>query len=184
MLGSMSDQPSSPAAAPGDPTDPAATADGSAPDAPHGFDERLWPGPLGWALTALFGLVLGVILVPVSVPLATAVAVVGLAGALTAMASATPRVALVDGHLLAGRARIPVGLLGEVAPLDRAGVRTAMGPGLDARAYVCLRAWIPSGVRIEVIDPQDPTPYWIVSTRHPERLRSALRAAQTTTSLP
>jgi hypothetical protein len=30
-------------------------------------------------------------------------------------------------------------------------------------------------VRIEVLDPDDPTPYWVVSTRHPERLIAALR---------
>ncbi|MGN8245390.1 DUF3093 domain-containing protein [Cellulomonas soli] len=141
------------------------------------YEERLWPGPLGWVLTSLFGLVLGVILVPVSVPAAVAVAGVGLVGALAAMAAATPRVAVVDGELLAGRARIPLTWLGEVTTLDRAGVRTAMGPDLDARAYVCVRAWVGGAVQVELRDPHDPTPYWLVSTRHPQRLAAALAAA-------
>ncbi|WP_448629295.1 DUF3093 domain-containing protein [Cellulomonas soli] len=140
------------------------------------YEERLWPGPLGWALTALFGLVLGVILVPVSVGAAAVVAAVGLPVALGAMAAATPRVAVVDGELLAGRARIDVAWLGEVTTLDRAGLRAAMGPDLDARAYVCVRAWISGAVRVELRDPQDPTPYWLISTRHPARLAAALAA--------
>jgi hypothetical protein len=30
-------------------------------------------------------------------------------------------------------------------------------------------------VRIEVVDPDDPTPYWVISTRRPEDLIAALR---------
>lgn len=156
---------------------PAHSPAGGRPERPA-FDERLWPGPLGWGLTASFGLVLGVVLVPVSVPLALAVAVVGLVGALGAMVAATPRVAVVDGRLLAGQARIPVDLLGRAATLDRAGVREEMGPGLDARAYVCLRAWVGSAIRVEVVDEQDPTPYWVVSTRHPQELLAAIERAR------
>jgi hypothetical protein len=33
-------------------------------------------------------------------------------------------------------------------------------------------------VRVTVTDPQDPTPYWLVSTRHPEKLVEALQAAR------
>jgi hypothetical protein len=29
-------------------------------------------------------------------------------------------------------------------------------------------------VRVEVVDPQDPTPYWLVSTRRPDDLARAL----------
>jgi hypothetical protein len=32
------------------------------------------------------------------------------------------------------------------------------------------------GVRVDVADPDDPTPYWLVSSRHPDKLAEALRA--------
>ena len=54
-------------------------------------------------------------------------------------------------------------------------MRQAHGPRLDARAYLCLRGWIPTGVRIALADPQDPTPYWLLSTRRPEALAAALQ---------
>jgi hypothetical protein len=36
-------------------------------------------------------------------------------------------------------------------------------------------------VRIDLADPDDPTPYWFVSTRHPERLVAALERAREVT---
>jgi hypothetical protein len=41
-----------------------------------------------------------------------------------------------------------------------------------------LRAYIPTALRVEVTDPEDPTPYLYLSTREPERLAEALRAAR------
>jgi hypothetical protein len=37
-----------------------------------------------------------------------------------------------------------------------------------------LRAYLKRSVRVEVTDPADPTPYWLVSSRHPEQLAKAL----------
>jgi len=61
------------------------------------------------------------------------------------------------------------------------GTRTATpisGPELDARAYLCLRGWIAAGVRVPVLDPRDPAPYWLVSSRRPAELAEALRLAR------
>jgi hypothetical protein len=33
-------------------------------------------------------------------------------------------------------------------------------------------------VRVPLLDPADPAPYWVVSTRHPEALAAALERAQ------
>jgi hypothetical protein len=79
-----------------------------------------------------------------------------------------------DGVLRAGSARIPVALLGPAQALDVAAMRHELGPGLDARAYVCLRAWARTGVRVALDDPADPTPYWLISTRRPQLLVEAL----------
>ena len=52
--------------------------------------------------------------------------------------------------------------------------RRVAGRDADVRAYLLLRPYVQRAVRIEVVDPADPTPYWLVSTRHPERLAQAL----------
>ena len=86
------------------------------------------------------------------------------------------KVEVSGGELKAGDAHIPLALLGDVeiiAPEDR---RRAMGPQLDPAAFVVHRGWVKPLVRVRVDDPEDPTPYWVISTRHPEALAAALRS--------
>jgi Protein of unknown function (DUF3093) len=40
-----------------------------------------------------------------------------------------------------------------------------------------VRGYIPTAVLLLLDDPTDDTPYWVVSTRHPDRLVAALMAA-------
>jgi hypothetical protein len=37
---------------------------------------------------------------------------------------------------------------------------------------------VPGAVQVLLDDPADPTPYWLVSTRHPERLAATLLAGR------
>jgi hypothetical protein len=140
-------------------------------------DERLWFGPVGWLGLLIAAVSLAGALAPVNGRLGLAVGVVGLAAGAVVAALTTARVRVRDGQLLAGPARVPVELLAAPRTLDRAQLRFELGPALDARSFACLRAWIGTAVRVELRDPADPTPYWIVSTRHPERLVGALLAA-------
>ena len=45
---------------------------------------------------------------------------------------------------------------------------------LDARAWLLIRGWVDPVVRVRLTDPKDPTPYWLVSSRHPEAVVAAL----------
>lgn len=94
-----------------------------------------------------------------------------------ALARSTPVVSVQDGELRAGRAHIEVHHLGGVRELDAEQVRLLRGPRADARAYVCQRGWVPRGVAVEIADPDDPAPYWLISSRRPQRLAQAVRAA-------
>ena len=86
-----------------------------------------------------------------------------------------PRVEGGDGWLRAGRARIAGEFLGDAEPLDAAETRRVAGPGADARAYLLLRPYLKRAVRVTVRDDRDPTPYWLVSSRDPEHLATAIR---------
>jgi DUF3093 family protein len=88
------------------------------------------------------------------------------------------RVGIEDGHFRAGRAHIPLEHVGEVTPLDAEGVRRLAGVDADARAYLLLRPYLKRGVRVDINDPADPTPYWLVSCKRPDRLVSALEASR------
>jgi Protein of unknown function (DUF3093) len=86
----------------------------------------------------------------------------------------TPLVEVAGGTLRAGAAHIPLALVGAVEVLDAEQMRQALGPALDARAFLCLRGWIATGVRFTLTDPADPTPYWLVSSRRPDQLAEAV----------
>ncbi len=87
------------------------------------------------------------------------------------------RVVVTDDTFRAGRARVPVGLLADPQPLDAEQTWQAVGPQADARAFLLLRPYVRGSVMVQLVDPADPTPYWLVSTRRPGPLAAALGAA-------
>lgn len=143
------------------------------------FAERL-SVPLRWwvqgtMLVATFWLAL-----VVAVPLTVAWTVTGLALALmvTLFASYGAARISVDGEVLrAGRAHISTVHVGAVTALDADAMRLQAGRDADARAFLLLRPYLKRGVRIDLTDPSDPAPYWLVSSRRPERLAAALTRA-------
>lgn len=145
------------------------------------YQERLGVPLRWWAqgtmLVASFWLAL-IVAVPAPVAwTATGVAMALLALGLTSYGEVRIRVG--PDWFAAGRARIEAGHLGAVEALDAAETRRVSGPAADARAYLVLRPYVKRAVRVEVLDPDDPVPYWLVSSRHPEALAAAL-AAHTT----
>ena len=72
-------------------------------------------------------------------------------------------------------ARLPRSVISEVTVIDAAARRELLGPEADPLAFVITRPWISGGVRVDLDDPTDSTPYWFISSRHPERLAAALR---------
>ena len=153
-------------------------SDAKTPQGATLHEERLLPGPGGWAALVGFAVVVGIALIPVDPLIGAVVAALVLLVLLVATTLGSPVVRVADGELKAGSAHIPVQLLGTPAVLDRAGITTALGPGSDARTHACLRAWIRGAVLIPVVDPEDPTPAWLVSSRRPTALATALGLAR------
>jgi hypothetical protein len=85
-------------------------------------------------------------------------------------------VAVDSDKLRAGRAAIEREYLGKVEPLSGEDARNAFGRDCDPAAYLVLRSYTPGAVRVEITDRNDPAPYWLIATRHPEQLAAALTA--------
>jgi hypothetical protein len=88
------------------------------------------------------------------------------------------RILVADGVLHVPGARIPVSVLGGITPLDRESTRQVRGPLAEPLAFVATRPWCAQSVRLQVEDPEDDTPYWLVGTRHPQALAAAIDAAR------
>ena len=143
------------------------------------YHERLSPPWWLWVVTAILCLTLAVAVLPALGPVpALVVLAVTEGGAGWLLASSAARVEVRAGMLRAGRARIPVALLGAPVPLDADRARLLRGPDIDPAAYHLIRGWVGTAVLVDVLDPEDPTPYWYVATRHPQRLAAALDRAR------
>ena len=144
------------------------------------YDERLGVPLRWWALATMFlaSLLLAfLVATPAWVALsATAVLVAMVVGLFLSYGGA--RVSVRDGELHAGRARIPVTLLGEATVLDAEARQRLAGVDADARAYLLLRPYLRRAVRVDITDPADPVPYWLISTRRPAQLVAALSEAR------
>lgn len=79
-----------------------------------------------------------------------------------------------DGELIADKATLPRSVIDRAASVPPSAKSAALGRQLDPAAYLMHRAWVKSMVLLVLDDPDDPTPYWLVSTRHPEQVLAAL----------
>jgi hypothetical protein len=146
------------------------------------YRERLWVPwwwwPLGFGLAVLIALEVnqGVQALPNWVPFAVLIAVA--TGTLLWLGRSEVRVTD-DGEtveLWAAQAHLPVTVISRSAEVPRSAKSAALGRQLDPAAYVMHRAWVGPMALVVLDDPDDPTPYWLVSCRHPERVLSALRS--------
>ncbi len=142
------------------------------------YTEKLHPAWWVYLVAVGLGATFGLVFTPRGTLLGVGVGVVAVAALLAALTYTTPVIAVADGRLGAGRAQIGLDLIGAVEPLDVEAMRHAHGPGLDARAYLCIRGWIATGVRVRLCDPRDPTPYWLLSSRRPDHLTEAIARAR------
>jgi hypothetical protein len=87
------------------------------------------------------------------------------------------RVEVSAGELRVRGAHLPLQYVSGSVALDERTLRRVVGREGDPAAFVSIRPWIGPGVQVWVDDAEDPTPYWVVSSRHPDRLVAALRTS-------
>lgn len=143
------------------------------------YEERLTAPRSWWLISFLVGVSLALIMLPFgTLPLLGGLVGGTAVAAVMASAYGSVRIRVVGDALIAGEAKIPLTALGASEVLDAEDARAWRTHKADTRAFLLLRAYIPTALRVEVTDPQDPTPYLYLSTREPERLAEALRAGR------
>ncbi|MEW2316267.1 DUF3093 domain-containing protein [Streptomyces bauhiniae] len=143
------------------------------------YEERLTAPRSWWLISVLVGVSFALILLPFgTLPLLGGLVGGTAVAAVMASAYGSPRIRVVGDALIAGEARIPVAALGAAEVLDAEEARAWRTYKADVRAFLLLRAYIPTALRVEVTDPEDPTPYLYLSTREPEKLAAAIAGAK------
>lgn len=142
------------------------------------YREKVWPA--AWIPIACLLVIPASVLTltVVSTPLGVATGIVLYLACVALWAASAPVIEVADGSLRAGRASIPLELLGEAEAFTGDEGRLERGVRLDARAWLLIRGGVPDVVRVPVLDPEDPTPYWLVSTRHAREAAAAINGSR------
>jgi hypothetical protein len=146
------------------------------------FRERLTVPIMWWVLAGLFSLSVLIAVAAYLGPtwgVGTAIATFLVAAAIFASASIV--ISVGDKEIHVGRATIEHGYIAGCRALTAEETRRRTGIEADARAHLVLRPYIKTAVEITLDDPVDPVPYWLVSTRRPQRLADALQDAASST---
>jgi len=143
------------------------------------YKERLYPSASFSIALALSGPMVLLASLPFGTPLAITLGLLVPLSLNVIIRLLAPEITVADGQLVAGRISIPVRALGKAWALGKAEFSQALGPDADPRAQLMIRGYVSGGVKIEVADSEDPTPYLLISSRNPEKLAIALDANRT-----
>ena len=149
-----------------------------ATDARVHYRERLSPSLWLLVTVAVAGPMVSLVFVPIGSTFALIVGAAVSALLVLGFIAATPVVSVEGRILRAGRAHIDVEHLGEPLALVGEEARQARGPGLPARGWHLIRGGIGGIVVVPNLDADDPVDTWSISTRTPDRLAAAIRAAR------
>jgi hypothetical protein len=146
------------------------------------FRERLTVPIMWWVLAGLFSLsvliAVAAYLGPswgVGTSIATILVTAGIFG------SASIVISIDEKEIRVGRATIEHAYIAACRALTAEETRRRTGIEADARAHMVLRPYIKTAVEVSLEDPMDPVPYWLISSRHPQRLAAVLHDAASST---
>jgi hypothetical protein len=152
--------------------------------APVIYREKLWPNVWIWIISAGVAGAGILMFAPISMTAGYTAAGVLFAIIAVLLVLSTPAIVVTGDSLTVGRATIERRFVGR-ATIERRFVGSVeafrgeeataeRGTRLNGLAYLCIRGWIDPVVKIQITDPSDQTPYWLTSTRHPDKLTAAL----------
>ena len=82
-------------------------------------------------------------------------------------------------ELRVGRAHIDLAFLQSAQALSSIEVRTLRTRDADPAAFLAIRFWSSTGVRVTLNDPRDVTPYWLITSNNADALTLVLNSTST-----
>lgn len=148
----------------------------SEPEKPESplYKERVLPNFGTFA--AVFALLpsIAIISEPFDIRIGLAVGVVVVITIWTLLILRAPTIELSQLELRVGRVGIFRNLIGEAEVISKDRIFLERGPNLDPGAHKVFQGSVKTAIKIAIFDPEDPTPYWLISTRKPDKLAELL----------
>lgn len=141
------------------------------------YRERLSPSLWMVVVIALVGPMVSLVFAPVVSGIAIAAGVAVSLGLVMLSILLSPTVEVRGTVLRAGRAHIDARWLGEPAHFTAEEAHDRRGRDLARDGWHLIRGGIDGLVVVPITDPEDPMRSWTISSRTPDRLSAAIRAA-------
>jgi hypothetical protein len=80
-----------------------------------------------------------------------------------------------ENELRAGSAHIELKYLGQATALDSKEMGRLRTRDADPASFLIFRFWRSTGVKVEINDPRDQTPYWLITSKRNKELAQILK---------
>lgn len=139
------------------------------------FAERIsWPLSLWAFLGVMVGSIFLTFWAPFNFLFASTVTIVFIAALFYAHYKSRLDIVVINGWLYVGNAKIELKYIKSAKELNKKQFLKMRGPSADPAAFNATRYWIKTGVKVELNDKADPTPYWLISSRKAQALADCL----------
>jgi hypothetical protein len=138
------------------------------------YREFLWPSINTFMAIAIIGPTVWLTLYPWNRTLGIWLGLLVTLSLLVLVLVRAQNVEVTQTELRVGTVRIPRSELGTSSAISGEEARLERGPRLHPQAFLLLRGTSQKLVKVELHSAQDPTPYWLFSSRHPDRVVEAL----------
>ena len=86
-------------------------------------------------------------------------------------------ITVTKGWLLVGPAAIERAFIHNFKALEFKEYKRIRGVDADPASYLQIRFWVSTAIKIDLRDPKDKTPYWLISTNRANELAKVLNVA-------
>jgi hypothetical protein len=83
-------------------------------------------------------------------------------------------IVVINNWLYVGNAKIESKYVKKVTVLKKEDFLKIRGPKADPACFNATRFWVTTGVKVEINDKKDPTPYWLISSKKAKALAKSL----------
>jgi hypothetical protein len=139
------------------------------------YKERVIPNIGTFVATFLLLPAIAVVSEPIDIGIGLVIGVVAVLGIWISLIVMAPVITVEEGILKVAKAQIPLKNLGEIQVISEDEIFEERGPRLHHLAFKVFQGTVKTGIKVSINDTNDPTPYWLFSTRKPEELAEALR---------
>lgn len=139
------------------------------------FFERVMPHPLSLIWTLILPVSFYLVLLPINEFAGIFIGIFAFLAVLLSLWFAAPVIEISDGQLSVGNASIALKLISKVEVIAPEAAFAERGPKLSPAAYVRFQPTVSGLVKVFLSDPEDPTPYWLFSSRKGNELKDLLK---------